>query len=595
MQKKSVRLGLVLFLFLIVVSITFIDAVVLFESDWSTALGATTTARLDGVWPSEAFVGDWLKVIEDSDFPSGRALYVGYHGNETSTGVFGRKGSLRNPFPAQWPEPAVGQTLFHRFYYKNNIVVARDLSIGGSHPFEGWGNDPSTGTNCAFFWEYRFDAHADGTFHWNIALLQEGSWTKSLNKFQVYLMEVAYTRQAANSYTVRARLDGVDISTEIGIPTTALTVSDYCLRTLFLGNNDPGYGSNQADTDPTRWRNFDGSPVSGGPYMDLDSMRWASVAVAVSNDANAWIGPYNSNVSDTTPPVRSSGLPSVNLSSGTTQTNISLSTDENATCKYDTTSSINYSSMTSTFSTTGGTSHSQLITGLSDGNNFNYYVRCNDSSNNFNTNDFTISFGVDIENQSIPTFTYNWSHWYTNETTNFSLYNTTQLQDIGSVKFVNQHGTINFLEKLNLSKLIYDLRNRIRVFSHKIWVNSSLIPEFNKSAQLTFRDVGFTNPIIKVDGVDCPATVCQNISFNSTSGEYVFNVTAFSVFEVVEQCEDGIKNYDETGVDCGGSCGSCLLNSNWIWVIGIVVVGLVVWGVRRGKKRKSGSRKKRKK
>jgi len=149
---------------------------------------------------------------------------------------------------------------------------------------------------------------------------------------------------------------------------------------------------------------------------------------------------------------------------------------------------------------------------------------------------------------------------------------------------VNKFGTINFLEKLNLSKLIYDLRNRIRVFSHKIWVNSSLIPEFNKSAQLTFRDVGFTNPIIKVDGVDCPVTVCQNISFNSTSGEYVFNVTAFSVFEVVEQCEDGIKNYDETGVDCGGSCGSCFLNSNWIWVVGIVVVvGVVVWGVRRRK------------
>jgi len=62
-------------------------------------------------------------------------------------------------------------------------------------------------------------------------------------------------------------------------------------------------------------------------------------------------------------------------------------------------------------------------------------------------------------------------------------------------------------------------------------------------------------------------------------------VTAFSVFEVVEQCEDGIQNYDETGVDCGGSCGECSGGVTWIWVV-IVVVGLVVWGIWRGKKRK---------
>jgi len=530
-------------------------------------------------------------------------------------------------------------------------------------------------------------------------------------------------------------------------------------------------------------------------YVDWDDIRW-----------------WEQNITDTTPPTRSSGSPTGTLTSGTTQTTISLTTNEAATCKYGTTANTAYSSIANTFTTTGGTSHSRLITGLSNGNNFNYYVRCNDSSNNFNTNDFTISFGVSMPavcgdnicngaetcstcsadcgvcssglvasynfdegtgssltdksgngntgsvtgaiwttgrfgsglsfdgvndyvsvsdssslditgnkmsvsawiyatalagndfivskyaggpndwffdvntgrlewriagtdhnepgfsistntwyhvagtydgsnvrlyvnaievysasetdslvTNDIPlsigahtpgslfwtgsiddvriydralsqaeiqvdmntpvgaasqiTFTYDWSEW-DNETTNFSLYTSTQLQDIGDVKFVNKFGAINFLERLNLSKLIYDLRNRIRVFSHKIWVNSSLIPEFNKSAQLTFRDVGFTNPIIKVDGVDCPATVCQDITFNEATGDYVFNVTAFSVFEVVEQCEDGIQNYDETGIDCGGSCGECFLNSNWIWVVGIVVVGLVVWGIWRGKKRK---------
>ena len=31
--------------------------------------------------------------------------------------------------------------------------------------------------------------------------------------------------------------------------------------------------------------------------------------------------------------------------------------------------------------------------------------------------------------------------------------------------------------------------------------------------------------------------------------------------EVVETCSDGIMNQDETGVDCGGSCGLCVVNA----------------------------------
>jgi len=98
---------------------------------------------------------------------------------------------------------------------------------------------------------------------------------------------------------------------------------------------------------------------------------------------------------DTTPPVRSNGTPSGALPAGTTQTNMSLITDEAATCKYSTSVGTDYSLMTNTFSTTGETSHSQLITGLVNGQAYNYYVRCNDAAGNVNTNDFPISFSVD--------------------------------------------------------------------------------------------------------------------------------------------------------------------------------------------------------
>ncbi|MBI2625377.1 MAG: hypothetical protein HYW70_03545 [Candidatus Nealsonbacteria bacterium] len=96
---------------------------------------------------------------------------------------------------------------------------------------------------------------------------------------------------------------------------------------------------------------------------------------------------------DVTPPVISNGQPSGSLAVGTTQANLSLVTNEPATCRYSTTSVV-YGLMPSTFSITGGISHSVLITGLSGDNPYTYYVRCSDNSGNVNTDDFTISFSI---------------------------------------------------------------------------------------------------------------------------------------------------------------------------------------------------------
>lgn len=100
---------------------------------------------------------------------------------------------------------------------------------------------------------------------------------------------------------------------------------------------------------------------------------------------------------DTTPPVRSNGSPSGALSAGTTQTTISLNTDEAATCKYATSAGVSYASMPNTFTTTGSTSHSTTVTGLTNGGSYTYYARCQDKASptpNTNTDDFLISFTV---------------------------------------------------------------------------------------------------------------------------------------------------------------------------------------------------------
>lgn len=104
---------------------------------------------------------------------------------------------------------------------------------------------------------------------------------------------------------------------------------------------------------------------------------------------------------DVTPPQRSAGAPSGTLSAGTAQASLSLTTNENATCRYSTTAGTSYASMTNVFSTTGGISQSTPITGLADGASYNYYVRCRDTSGNTNPDDYPISFSVATGTQTI--------------------------------------------------------------------------------------------------------------------------------------------------------------------------------------------------
>ncbi len=111
----------------------------------------------------------------------------------------------------------------------------------------------------------------------------------------------------------------------------------------------------------------------------------------IQTDMNTPVGtPPN----DTTPPLRSNGQPTGTLSAGTTQTTLSLTTNESATCRYSTTAGIAYASMPNTFSTTGGAGHSTTVSGLANGGSYTYYVRCQDGSSNANTDDFNIAFSV---------------------------------------------------------------------------------------------------------------------------------------------------------------------------------------------------------
>src|SRR5581483_11093071 len=141
--------------------------------------------------------------------------------------------------------------------------------------------------------------------------------------------------------------------------------------------------------------------VQGGPRNHSWNSGWLDGAVT-DLDANATL---TAPAAGMIAPPRTGGLPWGLLAKGSTQATLSLTTDNAATCRYATTAGVAYSSMANTFSSTGGTAQSTVVTGLSDGGSYNYYVRCQDSTTGVvNTDDYAISFSVSATNTASSSF-----------------------------------------------------------------------------------------------------------------------------------------------------------------------------------------------
>jgi hypothetical protein len=154
---------------------------------------------------------------------------------------------------------------------------------------------------------------------------------------------------------------------------------------LFKLDGSTNIGSE--DTNSPYTATWDSTAVSDGPHTIS--------AVARDTTGNTATDSVTVTV-DNTAPIRSAGAPSGLVAAGTSSTAISLTTNESAVCKYSTNSGTAYGSMTA-FTSTGGTSHSQTVTGLSNGNTYTYYVKCSDGIGNVNGSNYTITFDVDTD------------------------------------------------------------------------------------------------------------------------------------------------------------------------------------------------------
>ncbi|MEW6602545.1 MAG: LamG-like jellyroll fold domain-containing protein, partial [Nitrospirota bacterium] len=100
------------------------------------------------------------------------------------------------------------------------------------------------------------------------------------------------------------------------------------------------------------------------------------------------------NQSPVSPPVISDGQPAGVLPSGTTSVTLSVTTDKTATCKYSIYPDLPYSQMQDTFSSTGGTTHTNPISDLEDNDSRTFYVKCRSLAGDSNTTDYTVSFSI---------------------------------------------------------------------------------------------------------------------------------------------------------------------------------------------------------
>lgn len=91
---------------------------------------------------------------------------------------------------------------------------------------------------------------------------------------------------------------------------------------------------------------------------------------------------------------------------------------------------------------------------------------------------------------------------------------------------------INISEDENPSDNILDLDSNLEISDNLIILNSTALPNFNKSATLSLYNLSFSNPRILMDGSVCPESVCIEISYSENILE--FNVTHFTSFSAEE-------------------------------------------------------------
>ena len=143
----------------------------------------------------------------------------------------------------------------------------------------------------------------------------------------------------------------------------------------------------------------DSSSAAGGPSNGIRNFG----GNGIGPPGPEWVTdfPFTSNISV---PILFDGKPFGMYPAGTTQAQLSLYTNKDATCRYSTAPNVPFQSMTGIFQFTGYQNHNSPTLNLQSGQSYKYYVKCQDSSGKTNAKDLIISFRVAALNASVFSF-----------------------------------------------------------------------------------------------------------------------------------------------------------------------------------------------
>jgi LysM repeat protein len=277
-------------------------------------------------------------------------------------------------------------------FYLQNISPAIDsgTSVGLTTDYDG---NPIYGAPDIGAYEYQ-PPHTIGTNEIDIAagarIYADGKF-RDLTTTSGETADLAITPESGDFTTYAAdetRPDWLDItsltweathkawtesSTTLGSTNTLHTIGDFTPNTYYNVKTDDILGANITGSDCT-----------------------AGICQADNTGQIAFLytGGYSTHTfdiqeGDNTAPTVSTSDNNQKFHTNTTQATLTLTTDENSTCKYSNQDTV-YAQMT-TFQTTGETTHSTTITNLSPGD-YTYYALCQDT----NTNETSYTFNFQI-------------------------------------------------------------------------------------------------------------------------------------------------------------------------------------------------------
>jgi hypothetical protein len=164
---------------------------------------------------------------------------------------------------------------------------------------------------------------------------------------------------------------------------------------------------------------------------------------------------------------------------------------------------------------------------------------------------------LNVTDESSDVINVSKSIYVNNTDINYSANSSKNNGNLSNVTFNNNRGRILF-NNVRLSKNL-SINNSVMNISHgKIFIDSAILPEFNRNANLEFYDIFMNNPQIHRDGLLCDSQ-CYNKNYDKNAGIFYVTVSGFSEYDVVEgpYCGDNSCNNDETCSSCSADCGSC--------------------------------------